>query len=426
MARLQDPETGIIYDTETGQAVNLTGPQTPTTSQTPRFDAAVPPTPGEGSSAPGSGVPPVTGGSPTTRPSTKSLVEGEVLEPRFLRQYRGTDGFLHKVYEVYSLNAMGQLEIDEEDRIDKSDYYEAADVAYQRQQKTAAAKEKDPFERQVRVETPATQTESARAYYNYYDREGKLTRSEVAPQWDQPKQPKVPEPAKYPLQPGQKPTDTNPNTGEIAGWDDTTGDYTRHVGWDPDVIKTNTDKANADYIARLKATSGANQQSNNIFDQISALQRQQAEMAKTPASWLQAGNQVVQPWMMGMLGQNPELKVGQPIPGITGGNYSTANAQSKTWDPTKGEIDVATGNPRGDWVLGDVTPYATYNPYNFKDMPVLTPPSAQYFARMPYEGQQGYYGYQQAKTGQTPEGVAKSMWDTAPPSGKNKPLSWLR
>lgn len=179
--------------------------------------------------------------------------------------------------------------------------------------------------------------------------------------------------------------------------------------------KAETDDFNR-RVAYYNATTGKPQgDTGNIFAQIAAAEAARAKAGEHPSSWLQAGNQVVQPWMMGLLPQDSGLKVGDPIPGITGGNYSTANATPKTWNESTKQ-----------WEEGPTTAYATYNPYDFSKMPVLTRPSAQYFARMPYEGQQGYYGYQQAKTGQTAEGVAKSMWQTAPPSGKNKPLKWLR
>ncbi len=111
-----------------------------------------------------------------------------------------------------------------------------------------------------------------------------------------------------------------------------------------------------------------------------------ANLAAEPHSWLEyaaaAGQApVIQPWMLPLMPQDYGISAGQTIPG---------------WSPT-----------------------------NMMGIPELTNPSAQYQARMGPTAQQQYYGYQQAKTGATPEQSQWNLWSMAPPSG-NRGLTQVR
>ena len=65
-------------------------------------------------------------------------------------------------------------------------------------------------------------------------------------------------------------------------------------------------------------------------------------------------------------------------------------------------------------------------PTNYQNLPELMNPSAQYQARLSPSQTQQLYGYEQARTGQTPEDVAWRYGQTTAPSGGGGGLRWLR
>jgi len=75
------------------------------------------------------------------------------------------------------------------------------------------------------------------------------------------------------------------------------------------------------------------------------------------------------------------------------------------------------------WGNAPVTSIPNYNPAL---LPTLLRPSAQYTGRMNPDELDQYYGYQQAKTGATPEKTRWNLWNTAPPSGQYRGLTYRR
>lgn len=117
--------------------------------------------------------------------------------------------------------------------------------------------------------------------------------------------------------------------------------------------------------------------------------RHLADLRANPASWLEyasyAGQTpVVQPWMQPLMPQQyAGLGAGAAIPGYQ-----------------------ATGQGLG--------------------LPELAPPSRQYQARMGPTAQQQYFGYEQARTGASPEETQFRLWSQSAPGGKSSGLSWMR
>lgn len=116
-------------------------------------------------------------------------------------------------------------------------------------------------------------------------------------------------------------------------------------------------------------------------------QRQLSQLRANPASWLEYASlsgqtPVIQPWMV-PLGATGQFQAGQSIPGY---------------------------NPQGQSM----------------NLPELTRPSAQYMNRIAPSQRQQYYGYEQARTGATPEDVQWRMWSGAPPAGQNPGLRYTR
>jgi len=113
-----------------------------------------------------------------------------------------------------------------------------------------------------------------------------------------------------------------------------------------------------------------------------------AQLAAQPLSWLEYAAYTqqppkVQPWMLPLMSQQyPELQAGGAIPGWT--------------------------------------------PESMTEMPSLINPSAQLWARMGPAPQQQYMGYEQARTGATPEDVQWWIQQSAPPSGMYGGLRYAR
>lgn len=115
-----------------------------------------------------------------------------------------------------------------------------------------------------------------------------------------------------------------------------------------------------------------------LWQQEEAKRQYMSKLAAQPRSWLEyaayTGQQpVVQPWMLPLMPEQAGFNVGGAIPG---------------------------------WSAEDMS-----------RIPELLTPSAQYLARMGPTSQQQYYGYQQARTGASPEETQWRLWSQAPPSG---------
>jgi len=119
-----------------------------------------------------------------------------------------------------------------------------------------------------------------------------------------------------------------------------------------------------------------------------------AQLASQPISWLQhagaSGEQpVVQPWMIPLMGQQYAGTVaGAPLPGFQQGQEGATPSMSQ--------------------------------------LPQLTTPSQQYWARSTPTAQQQYLGYEQARTGARPEDVLWRLGQAAPPSGMNPQLRTVK
>lgn len=137
---------------------------------------------------------------------------------------------------------------------------------------------------------------------------------------------------------------------------------------------------------QFKETMGWNQQQAQM--QAEETRRQKiAQLAANPRSWLEYASYTgttptVQPWMLPLMPQQYGLKTGEPIPG--------------------------------------------YSPEGMAGMPKPTTPSAQLWSRMGPTAQQQLYGYETARTGQTPEEQQWRLWSQAPPSGQSGGLQWQR
>ncbi len=122
---------------------------------------------------------------------------------------------------------------------------------------------------------------------------------------------------------------------------------------------------------------------------------QLASMAANPVSWLEysiaAGKTpVVQPSMLPLY---PQDYVG------VGGTPITAGQNLPGWDINAPEMS---------------------------QLPALTNPSIQYWARMGPTAQDYYRGYEKMRTGTLPEETSYRIKASAPPSGWNQPLQWQR
>lgn len=125
-------------------------------------------------------------------------------------------------------------------------------------------------------------------------------------------------------------------------------------------------------------------------EQAAQVQQQNylAQLGAHPRSWLEysaAAEQTpaIQPWMQPLMsGQYQGMQAGQAMPGWSGTDMS--------------------------------------------NMPELLRPSRQYQARMTPSSREQHLGYEQARTGATPEDVQWRQWSSAPPSGRNAGLRRIR
>ncbi len=126
------------------------------------------------------------------------------------------------------------------------------------------------------------------------------------------------------------------------------------------------------------------------WQQGEAERAERARLAASPLSWLQYASYTgetpaIQPWMIPLMGQQYAGTVaGAPIPG---------------WQ-------------------GDAP--------SLQDLPQLTRPSRQYQARIGPTALQQYQGYQQARTGATPQETDWRLYSAAPPGGTYRGLSYAR
>ena len=87
-------------------------------------------------------------------------------------------------------------------------------------------------------------------------------------------------------------------------------------------------------------------------------------------------------------------------------------------------VPLSSGQYGQNWQTGGAIP--GWTPESMKEMPGLINPSAQYMARLGPDPRAQYYGYQQARTGQSPEQAAWGLRQTAPPGGYGGGLSMRR
>ncbi len=174
-------------------------------------------------------------------------------------------------------------------------------------------------------------------------------------------------------------------------------------------------------------------------------QSQLASLLANPMSWIQYNalaetNPAVQPWMQPLMSQQYSgLQAGQAIPGwkepaIPRMNKSEWGAQSgnEQYSDAYGTNDLS----HYDRELLEKYKQQDYEKYlsqlaasqpqpTPRNMPSLTSPSAQYWARMSPTSQSQYLGYQSAQTGAPAETEQWRLQSQAPPSGR-KALSWTR
>lgn len=141
-----------------------------------------------------------------------------------------------------------------------------------------------------------------------------------------------------------------------------------------------------------------------------------ANLAANPKSWLEyaafTGNvPAIQPWMQPLMPQQySNLTAGSAIPGI----YNTQMPTGMTG------IGI---NPDGTTTVMNGSPVSAFD---YSNLPQLTTPSRQYQARMNPSSFQQYTGYEQARTGMTPEDLEYRLWSQAAPGGNYQGLSYGR
>lgn len=203
------------------------------------------------------------------------------------------------------------------------------------------------------------------------------------------------------------PTTTTPTDafGRTATWNTRLGqwDYPPNWGQRPVSELEPISPYQQEYLGLQEQQQRAQEQQ---FQQQLAFQQQQAQMAQAeqerqyksqlaaqPMSWLQyaayTGQEpVVQPWMIPLGFQNtggaitPQgFQIGQPLPGFEG---------------QQGQREMQT----------------------FANLPQLGTPSAQLQSRWGPTAQAQYLGYQQARTGATPEETQFRLWSQKAPAGQ--------
>ena len=121
------------------------------------------------------------------------------------------------------------------------------------------------------------------------------------------------------------------------------------------------------------------------------------------------------PLALGATPQQAQQWMSQQVSPIEWGQQVPRTQNKPSWMPgLTGREYLAAGNQGGN---------SAFNP---KNMPGLTTPSGQYWARIGPTAQQEYLGYEQARTGAKPEETQWRMWQTAPPAGPALPVRYGR
>ncbi len=169
--------------------------------------------------------------------------------------------------------------------------------------------------------------------------------------------------------------------GEGGQWNPYTGEWEAPAGYMSAYQQKQLDLQ----MQQMENERGWQQQQTRAEEQ-----RQLASLRASPASWLEyasfAGTTPsVQPWMLPLMSQQYKgTQAGAALPG---------------------------------WQTGGQT---------LAGLPQLTQPSRQYQARMGPTALAQYGGYEQARTGITPEEMQFRLGSQAPPGGRFGGLSWLR
>jgi hypothetical protein len=280
--------------------------------------------------------------------------------------------------------------------------------------------------------------------------------------------------------PGNNPSYTDKD-GNIWGWDTENGGYTVNWGYDPlkDTSKT-SGGSDPDAAARLawdRENAGAQrlweeQQAEKdrqfqLQEQAKQIeeQRQQrlATLAAQPKSWLEyaalSGKQaVIQPWMKGLNpDQNKTMNAGDALwynqgasnVNPSGGLDPTGLAaqggpyiqQTNQTNPNYSETNLGNGLMQGTYTnpgagpiqqqlvsstTGQTPIQGSGQMPDYTNLTQLATPGTQYWARMGPTAQAQLGGYEQARTGETPENLDWRLWGMAPPTGQNPTLNYAR
>ncbi len=143
-----------------------------------------------------------------------------------------------------------------------------------------------------------------------------------------------------------------------------------------------------------------------------------ANLAANPKSWLEyaafTGNApVIQPWMQPLMPeQYKNLSAGTAIPGISSINNPTGMT-GISLNPDGTIASITNGSP-------------VSTSFDYSNLPELLNPSRQYQARIGPTAYSQYTGYQQARTGMTPEELEFRLWSQSAPGGSYKGLDYNR
>ncbi len=183
----------------------------------------------------------------------------------------------------------------------------------------------------------------------------------------------------YPLATGRE-ASTWDSSGNEYLWNTNTGQYEKTGNYD--AARDISRQADL-WTQNFQQQQFTYQQEQDQRAATDAQKQHLAELAADPLKWLQYSQEAgqtpaIQPWMLPLMPQQYSGSVaGGALPGWQGG-----------------------------------TP-------NMSQLPALTTPSTQYAARMGPTAREQWYGYEQARTGATPQEQDWRMWTNAPPAGKS-------
>jgi hypothetical protein len=168
--------------------------------------------------------------------------------------------------------------------------------------------------------------------------------------------------------------------GHTAYWNGRSWDYPPNWGQNPAYDQAANDRQQKQFELSQQQFQWEQEQAKLQAEQ----QKQQylANLRANPKSWLEyaaaAGETpAIQPWMLPLNPGQQGWSVGAALPGWSGDNKKSMS-----------------------------------------DLSALTTPSAQYMNSIAPSARQQYQGYEQARTGATPEDTQWRMWAYAPPSGQ--------